>query len=194
MRQLFIQRLAMKMSVLALASAAVLLSSFAAAEAQTLVLSTSAAHPTILTAGEIGTAASDGDTSGASVLSSSGSADYYFELQAPATGLTSYLGDLDICSDVSSSILKVSRTALTAVPYGVPVTTTFTLIPGTEYELKVTGKPKTSFVANISTAISCAPEPAAWALVMFGIGAIGLPMRRRRSSREGLIGAAGSPA
>lgn len=69
---------------------------------------------------------------------------------------------------------------MTAVPDGGLISTTFNLIPDTEYELVVKGKPKTSFVANIRVAITAAPEPAAWALMMLGIGAIGVSMRRSR--------------
>ncbi len=165
----------------ALASAALALAPLSVAHAASITyLSTSSSMPTLLDAGEIGTAAFDEDTSGASVLNSRGTADYYFKIQAPASQLTSYLGDLDLCGDVTSSIKAVSGTTLTAVPYGGPIFTTFNLMPGTTYELVVKGEPKTSFVANVRVAVSAAPEPATWSLMMFGIGAIGVSMRRTR--------------
>jgi hypothetical protein len=169
----------MNKPVLALAFAALALAPLAVAHAASITyLSTSASLPTVLDSGETGTAAFDEDTSGASVLNSHGTADYYFKLQAPASQLTSYLEDLDSCYDVSSSIKAISGTTLTAVPEGGVIKTTFNLIPGTEYELVVKGKPKTSFVADLRVAVTAAPEPAAWALMVFGIGAIGVSMRR----------------
>jgi hypothetical protein len=179
----------MKKSLLALACAAAALAPLAVAHAQALtVLSTQSNSPTVLNLGEIGTAAMSGDTSGASYLGSSGTADYYFELNAPASQLTSYLGDLNFTGDVSSSISALGGTTLTAVPLGGPITTTFNLTPGTTYELAVTGASGTPFVANVSAAVSAAPEPATWALTVFGFGLIGVAMRRaRRASPCALI-------
>ncbi len=95
----------MNKALLALACAAIALAPLTVAHAAAVTyLSTSASMPTVLVGGEIGTAALDEDPSGASVLNSRGTADYYFELQAPASLTTSYLEDLDICYNVSSSI------------------------------------------------------------------------------------------
>jgi hypothetical protein len=153
-------------------------------------LSTASAMPTLLGPGEVGTAAMDEDFDGASVLNSQGTADYYFKIQSPGMELTSYLRDLDICGDVTSSIKAVSGTRLTAVPDGGVVTTTFNLIPGKEYELVVKGEPKTSFVANLRVAVTAAPEPAAWSLMMFGVGAVGLSVRRSRRPSQRVLAAA----
>jgi len=181
----------MKKSVLALACAAATLAPLAAAHAQSLaVLSTNSSAPTVLNLGEIGTAAMSGDTSGASTLGSSGTNDYFFELNAPASQLTSYLGDLSFTGDVSSEISTLSGTMLTAVPLGGPITTSFNLTPGTTYELAVSGASGAQFVANVSAAVSAAPEPSTWALMVFGIGAIGVAMRRSRRGVRGALVAA----
>jgi len=116
--------------------------------------------------------------------------DYYFELQSPASVLTSFLGSDSTYHSVASSIFAlggssaVTGSSLSAVQFGVPQSTSFNLTPGAEYELVVTGTPNTSFTANVSAA----PEPATWALMVFGIGAIGVAMRRsRRAARSALV-------
>jgi hypothetical protein len=181
----------MKKSLLALACAVVALTPLAAAHAQALdVLSTKSNLPTVLNVGDIGTAALNGDTSGASTLGASGVNDYFFELNAPASQLTSYLGDLSFTGDVSSEISTLGGTMLTSTPFGGPITTSFELTPGTTYELAVSGASGAQFVANVSAAVSAAPEPSTWALMVFGVGAIGVAMRRSRRGARGALVAA----
>lgn len=57
-----------------------------------------------------------------------------------------------------------------------------TLIVGGQYEFSFTGSnPQDSAVANGNVTIQAAvPEPATWAMMLFGFGGIGLAMRRRR--------------
>jgi hypothetical protein len=183
----------MKKRVLALACAAVILAPLAVANAQSVTaLSGDSSAPTELNLGEIGTASPSLDTSGPSYLSSSGMADYYFEFLPPTSQATSYLGDLNFSGTVSSEVLPVGDgTALTAstAPGGSPVTTSFEISPGTEYELVVTGAANAPFVANVS-AVSAAPEPATWAFTMLAIGMIGIALRRsKRVMRTTLVAA-----
>jgi hypothetical protein len=173
----------MKKRVMALAFAAVALAPLSLAHAQVVTpLSTAEASPTYLNLGDIGTASPTGDTSGPSYLSSAGTADYYFDFVAPTSAATSYLGDLNFSGAVSSEILPIgASTALTATTAsgGSPVTTSFDITPGTEYELMVTGAANAPFVANVS-AISAAPEPSTWAFTMLAIGMIGLALRHSK--------------
>jgi len=179
----------MKKSLLALALAAATLAPFAVANATTSPLGTSASSPLYLSVGDIGTASSTGDITGPSYVTSLGASDYYFELNAPATSTTSYLGDLSfVGQNVTSTISSVSGSTLTAVPFSGPVDTTVSLQSGTEYMLQVTGAAQTPFVANIS--VSAAPEPAAWALMILGLGGIGVAMRRSRRNALNAVVAA----
>jgi len=171
----------MKKYVLALACAAAAVAPFGVAHAASTPLSTNSSAPTILNLGDTGTAALLGI--GSASLLTGLTADYYFQLQAPASTLTSYLGDLNLLGPVSSSINGVSGSSLTASTFGSSTSSTFGLSSGTEYELVVSGTPGTSFVANVSAA----PEPAAWALMVFGIGAIGIAMRRSRRAALGAL-------
>jgi hypothetical protein len=105
--------------------------------------------------------------------------------------LTSFLGsDSTYHSDSSYISLvggsTVAGSSLNAVQFGAPQSASFNLTPGTEYELVVSGTPNTSFTANVSAA----PEPATWALMVFGIGAIGVAMRRSRRAARGALVAA----
>jgi hypothetical protein len=79
--------------------------------------------------------------------------------------------------------------SLTVNPTGVASNTTFTLSPNTNYTLAVTSAGNTSFGANL-VAVSAAPEPATWALMVFGIGAIGVAMRRSRRASATALAAA----
>ncbi len=180
----------MKKSLLALACAVAALAPLAVVHAQDVTLSTSNASPTLLTVGEVGTASPGGENAG-SFIDSSGVADYFFQFQAPVSEATSFLGNLDLTSSgpISSSVISVAGTTLTEASVDEFGSTTFNITPGTKYELAVTGAPGVEFVANVSTAsVSAAPEPAAWTLMMLGIGAIGVAMRRsRRAAVSGLV-------
>jgi hypothetical protein len=182
----------MKKSLLALACAVATVAPLAFANAQTVEpLSLVAANPTVLDLGEIGSADPSGNTSAAIGFGKASVVDYYFELQSPATVSTSLLGsdstyypDSSYVSLVGGSALP--GTSLNAVQFGAPQSTSFNLSPGTEYELVVTGTPGTYFTANVSAA----PEPATWALMVLGIGAIGVAMRRSRRMARGALVAA----
>jgi len=173
----------MKTCVLALAFAAANMAPLGFANAQAVTpLSSVSGSPTELNLGDIGTASPVGDTSGPSYLDSTGTAEYYFEFVAPTSQATSYLGDLDFSGSVSSEVLPVgSGTTLTAstAPGGSPVTTSFDITPGVEYQLVVSGDASAPFVANVS-AVSAAPEPATWAFTLLAVGMIGLALRRSK--------------
>jgi len=173
----------MKKRFLALACAAVVMAPTAFANAQVVsALSTDYTNPTELNLGDIGTASPVLDTSGPSYLDGTGSANYYFQFVAPTSAATSYLGDLNFSGMVTSEIMPIgSSTALTAstAAGGSPVTTSFDITTGTEYELVVSGQPNAAFVANVS-AVSAAPEPATWAFTMLAIGMIGIALRRSK--------------
>jgi len=179
-----------KKSLLALACAAAVLAPLAVAHAQAVTaLSTTSSGAPVLNLGDIGSADASGNTSAAILFGSTGVADYYFSVQSPATVITSYLGSASTYDSVSSSISAlggsaIAGTSLNAVQFGSPESASFSLTPGTEYQLAVSGTPGTYFVANVSAA----PEPATWALMVFGVGAIGVAMRRsRRAARTGLV-------
>ncbi len=182
----------MKKSLLALAIAVSTLAPLAAANAASFSqLSTSASAPTVLNLGATGTASPSLSTSAAVSFGNASSIDYYFELASPASVLTSFLGsDSTYHSDSSYISLvggsTVAGSSLNAVQFGAPQSASFNLTPGTEYELVVSGTPNTSFTANVSAA----PEPATWALMVFGIGAIGVAMRRSRRAARGALVAA----
>jgi len=190
----------MKKSVLALACAAATFGILSAAHADTVNLSTIQTSPTQLTVGEIGTA--DQTDSIVNPVSISNPNYYYFELVAPASNLTSYLGDLNTAGSVSSAIYQVSGNSLSQLSatgsgltnssYGGQgvVSTSFNLSPGTEYALSVTGQSGGSGGAVANIAISPAPEPATWALMVFGIGAIGVAMRHSRRAADVSLAAA----
>ncbi len=178
----------MKKSLLALACAAATLAPLAVAHAQYVALSTNPSHPTVLDLGEIGTVTSF--VAGGSVN------DYYFDVLPSVAGVTSFLGDANtnvgqISPSVTSLVSQLSGTSLTAHEFGGPVSTSFNLSPNTEYTLAVSGTSPTgtSFFANIA-AVSAAPEPATWALMVFGIGAIGVAMRRSRQAARSAVVAA----
>jgi hypothetical protein len=185
----------MKKSLLALAFAVATLSPLAAVDAQTVsTLSTTAGagNDTVLDLTGIGAASSNG-VHALSTLGSDGVNNYYFELQAPATGVTSYLADLSKTSAISSAIYTaIGSTEIGSLgtdAYASPVSTSFNLSSGTIYDLRVTGAQGASFIANVQ-AVSAAPEPATWALMVFGIGAIGVVMRRsRRAAQSALVSA-----
>lgn len=184
----------MKTSLLALAfAAAATLAPLAVAHAQTVTAlsSVSGSPPTVLDLGEIGTADATGNTSAPVLLGT----DYFFTIQSPVSSLTSYLGDLDTAGEVKSAIYQVMNggalssvavagSTLTNGVYGGAgvESATFNLAPGT-YALVVTGA-ATSGPAAVAN-ISAAPEPATWALMVFGVGAIGVAMRRSRSQNAG---------
>jgi hypothetical protein len=170
----------MKKSLLALACAVAALAPFAVAHAQDVTLS-GTTQPTILSPGEVGTAAVNTQT-GLSTISASGTNSYFFEFTGNVTQATSFLGNLNISGPVtiSSEIVGVSGTTLTESAVDDLGGTTFNVTPGFVYLLRVTGPAGAGFVANVSSVVSAAPEPSTWALMMLGVGAIGLMMRRNR--------------
>jgi len=187
----------MKKSLLALACAAAALAPFAVAHAQDVTLS-GTTQPTILAPGEIGTAAVSTQT-GLSSISSYGTNYYFFEFSGNVSEATSFLGNLNISGPVTiSSKITTSGpngTALTEAPLTEPAvddlgSATFNVTPGQIYLLEVTGPVGAGFVANVSSVVSAAPEPSAWALMMLGVGAIGLMMRRNRQRAVGAFTAA----
>lgn len=185
----------MKKSLLALACALATLTPLAVVHAQsinTLSTTSGVGNETVLDLTGVGTASPSGEFA-LSTLGSGGVNNYYFELQAPATELTSYLADFSTTSGISSAVYTVGgSTAISTLftnAYANPVSTSFNLASGTIYDLRVSGEAGASFIANIQ-AVSAAPEPATWALMVFGIGAIGVAMRRsRRAARTALVSA-----
>jgi len=179
----------MKKSVLALAFAAATLAPLAAAHAQAVVdLSTTAGVYTTLGLGEIGLTSSQGVT-GLTSLSTNQTISYYFNVASPASGVQLFLSDVSGGgSSVVATITPSNGDSFTVTPSNIS-STTFTLSPGTDYTLSVTSAGNTKFGANLG-AVSAAPEPATWALMVFGIGAIGVAMRRaRRVPRAALVAA-----
>jgi hypothetical protein len=170
----------MKKALLALACATAALAPFAIAHAQDVTLSNTTL-PTILAPGEIGTTAVNSQND-LSTISASGTNSYFFEFTGNVSQATSFLGNLNISGPVtiSSDIVGVSGTTLTESAVDDLGGVTFNVTPGYLYLLKVTGPAGAGFVANVSSVVSAAPEPSTWALMMLGVGAIGLMMRRRR--------------
>ncbi len=178
----------MKKSLLALACAAATLGSLAAASAQTvLTLDTDPnSSATSLNVGDIGAASPNGEFS-LSTLGSTGTNDYYFEIQSPGNSASSFLSDFNVSGNVTSQVVGV--TSLLTSNAASPISTSFNLTPGTVYDLQVSGTAGTSFIANVQ-AVSAAPEPATWALMVLGIGAIGVAMRRSRQAARSVLLAA----
>ncbi len=180
----------MKKSLLALAFAAAAFAPLTAAQAQTVVdLSTTLGSYTDLgSLGEIGAASSAG-VNGTTGLAAGHTADYYFNVSSPVSGVQLFLSDVQgSATNVTASIVGIAGDSFTVTPGNVS-STTFNLTPGTNYTLAVTSAGNTTFGANL-VAVSAAPEPATWALMVFGIGAIGVAMRRaRRVPRTALVAA-----
>jgi hypothetical protein len=179
----------MKKSLLAIAFAVATLAPLAAVHAQTVLdLSTTAGTYTPLSLGEVGAASVQG-VGGTTGLAGGHTIDYYFTLASGVTGAQLFLSDVQGSgSTVMASILGTGD-SLTVNPTGVASNTTFTLSPNTNYTLAVTSAGNTSFGANL-VAVSAAPEPATWALMVFGIGAIGVAMRRSRRASATALAAA----
>ncbi len=181
----------MKKILLALACAAATLTPLAAAHAQPEVdLSTNSSSYTALTLSEIGltSAAGEGGTTGIN----GGNTDYYyFKVTSPASGVQLFLSDIQGgTSNITASLVGIGGDSFTVTPGNVS-NETFSLSPNTNYVLAVTAGPggNASFGANV-VAVSAAPEPATWALMVFGVGAIGVAMRRsRRTERRALVAA-----
>ncbi len=179
----------MKKSFLALALAVATLTPLAAVHAQTVVdLSTVAGTYTPLSLGEIGTASAAG-VNGTTGLAAGHTFDYYFTLASGTSGAKLFLSDIQgAASSVTASIVGLSGDTFTVSPGSVS-STTFNLSPNTNYTLAVTSAGNVSFGANL-VAVSAAPEPATWALMVFGIGAIGVAMRRSRRASVAALSAA----
>jgi hypothetical protein len=177
----------MKKSLLALACALATLTPLAVANAQNVYTLDTTGSGTSLDVGDIGAASSAGEFQ-LSTLGLSGVNNYFFQVQSDVTGASSFLSDFNPNGSVSSSILGVSGSGLTSNAAS-PISTSFNLTPGTVYDLQVSGAAGTSFIANVQ-AVSAAPEPATWALMVLGIGAIGVAMRRSRQAARGALAAA----
>jgi hypothetical protein len=74
----------------------------------------------------------------------------------------------------------------TAQPFTLVSTDPFALLAGTTYSLSFHGMTlsgdQTAYIDEVvlSPAVAGVPEPSTWAMLLFGFGAVGLAMRRRR--------------
>jgi uncharacterized membrane protein len=179
----------MKKSLLALVFAVATLTPLAAVHAQTVVdLSTTPGTYTPLSLNDIGATSAAG-VNGTTGLAAGHTVDYYFTLASGTSGVKLFLSDIQgAASNVSASIVGLGGNPFSVAPGNIS-STTFNLSPNTGYTLAVTSAGNTTFGANL-VAVSAAPEPATWALMVFGIGAIGVAMRRSRRASAAALAAA----
>jgi hypothetical protein len=120
--------------------------------------------------------------SSAFTISDSASGIYSVNVGTSSDGVTFTSGTL---TDVLTSTvydLVVTDFGL-GMRLGPPFTGTVSLAPG-DYRLVVNGTATSggSFDGTV-TILAAVPEPATWAMMLLGFGAIGLSMRKRRGSR-----------